>query len=282
LFYRSVDMNLLLLAAFTALLPVQPVAIEAFPAGVSRESVLQTGITVTVLFDNYPAVEGFRTGWGYSALLESPGHTLLFDTGADGEALLENFRLLGKDPLDIETIVISHAHGDHTGGLQALLNLGLRPTIVLLSGFPAAPEDWLPDGVAILEAEPGQEIHPGIRTTGQMGTDIPEQALILDTAEGTVVLTGCAHPGVIQMVERARELQPGPLYMVAGGFHIMNASPEEIQGILAQFQRLGVERAGPTHCSGEAAMEAFREAYGENFQPLGAGRVFTLPLKSGF
>lgn len=274
-------MSLLLLAALSVLLPIHPAAGEENPERAPEPLTPQSEITVTVLFDNYPAAEGFRTGWGYAALLETPGHTLLFDTGADGEALLENFRLLGKDPLDIETIVISHAHGDHTGGLQALLSLGLRPTIVLLPGFPPAPQDWLPDGVTILEAEPGQEIQPGIRTTGQMGTDIPEQALILDTAGGTVVLTGCAHPGVIRMVERARELQPGPLYMVAGGFHIMDASQVEIQGILRQFQRLGVERAGPTHCSGEAAMEAFQEAYGENFQPLGAGRVFKLPLKSG-
>lgn len=275
-------MSLLLLAALALLLPAQTLPLNPTPTGSVWKSTLQAEVTVSVLFDNYPATEGFRTGWGYSALLETPDHTLLFDAGADGEALLENFRLLGKNPMDIETIVISHAHGDHTGGLQALLDLGLRPAIVLLPGFPPALRDGFPDGVTILEAEPGQEIHPGIRTTGQMGTDIPEQALILDTAEGTVVLTGCAHPGVIRMVERARELQPGPLYLVAGGFHIMEASQEEIRAILGLFRTLGVERAGPTHCSGEAAMAAFREAYGENFQPLGAGRVFKLPLQSGF
>jgi 7,8-dihydropterin-6-yl-methyl-4-(beta-D-ribofuranosyl)aminobenzene 5'-phosphate synthase len=249
--------------------------------GYVGETISQAELTVTVLFDNYSAAEGLRTGWGFAALLETPGHTLLFDTGADGEALLENFRLLGKDPMAVQTIVISHAHGDHTGGLEALLSLGLRPTIVLFPGFPPPPESWIPDGVTISEATPGQEIHPGIRTTGRVGTEIPEQALILETAEGTVVLTGCAHPGVIQMAERAVELQPSPLHMVAGGFHIMDASAEELQEILTQFEGLGVEWAGPTHCSGDAAMAAFREAYGDNFQPLGSGRVLRFPLQAG-
>jgi len=274
-------MNLLLLTALNFLLSAQPMVGKAGPEPPPGKSHPQAEVTVTVLFDNYPAAEGFRTGWGFAALLETPGHTLLFDTGADGEALLENFRLLGKDPLAIETIVLSHAHGDHTGGLQALLNLGLRPEIVVFPGFPPAPEGQLPEGVIISEAEPGQEIQPGIRTTGRMGTGILEQALILDTADGTVVLTGCAHPGVIEMIKRAQELQPGPLHLVAGGFHIMAASASEIQGILTEFRDLGVERAGATHCSGEAAMEAFQEAYGENFQPLGSGRVFSIPLKAG-
>ena len=280
-------MNFLLLAALTLLSSTHPFSPAhalngAGEPGIDKgETISQAELTVTVLFDNYSAVEGLRTGWGFAALLETPGHTLLFDTGADGEALLENFRLLGKDPMAVQTIVISHAHGDHTGGLETLLSLGLRPTIMLFPGFPPAPQSWIPEGVTISEATPGQEIHPGIRTTGRVGTEIPEQALILETAEGTVVLTGCAHPGVIQMAERAVELQPGPLHMVAGGFHIMNAPPEEIQEIISQFERLGVERAGPTHCSGDAAMAAFREAYGDDFQSLGAGRVLKLPLQAG-
>jgi 7,8-dihydropterin-6-yl-methyl-4-(beta-D-ribofuranosyl)aminobenzene 5'-phosphate synthase len=274
-------MNFLLLAALTVLLPVQLMVGEAASDPERGRSLTQAEITVTVLFDNYSGEEGFRTGWGFAALLETPGHTLLFDTGADGEALLENFRLLRKDPLAIETIVLSHAHSDHTGGLPALLNLGLRPNIVVFPGFPPAPEGQLPEGTIISEAEPGQEIQPGIRTTGRMGTEILEQALILDTANGTVVLTGCAHPGVIQMIRRAQELQPGPLHLVAGGFHIMAASEEEIQGILTEFRTMGVERAGATHCSGDAAMKAFQEAYGDNFQPLGSGRVFSFPLKTG-
>jgi 7,8-dihydropterin-6-yl-methyl-4-(beta-D-ribofuranosyl)aminobenzene 5'-phosphate synthase len=241
----------------------------------------QGEVTVTILFDNLWTDDRLETGWGFAALLETPDHTVLFDTGADGEALLRNMRLLGKDPMAIEKIVISHAHGDHTGGMQALFDLGLRPQLYLLAGFPAEMRAAAAQDLEVIDASPGREIIPGIRTTGQVGTEVPEQALIFETLAGTVVLTGCAHPGVIRMVEKAREISPGPLHLVMGGFHLMEASGEEIQGVLQEFQRLEVARAGPTHCSGLMTMAIFQEAYGKDFQRLGVGRVLTFPLAEG-
>ncbi|NNM03972.1 MAG: MBL fold metallo-hydrolase [Gemmatimonadetes bacterium] len=237
-------------------------------------------IRVTILFDNYAADERLRTGWGFAALLETPDHTILFDTGADGEALLENFRLLGKDPMEVEAIVISHAHGDHTGGMQALFDLGLRPSLYLLEGFPEEMRSSAAASLTMIEASPGQEIAPGIRTTGQLGTDIPEQALILDTQDGIVLLTGCAHPGVVQMIEGAQAVSARPLHLVMGGFHLMNASGAELEVILGDFRRLGVEQVGATHCSGDLTMSTFQAAYGESFRPLGAGRTLSFPLPS--
>lgn len=269
-------MNSLLLAAITLLPLVGPFDDQAsemkFP--------LQGEITVTIIFDNTAADDRLATGWGFAALLETPEHTILFDTGANGEALLENLRLLGKDPMAVESVIISHAHGDHTGGLRALLDLGLRPKLYLLSGFPAEMRGEFAEALEIVEAAPGQEIVPGIRTTGQVGTDIPEQALILDTQQGTVVLTGCAHPGVIQMLERAQKFNSSPLHLVMGGFHMMEASAEEIQGVLSEFQRLGVQRVGATHCSGDLTIATMKNAYSDNFQPLGAGRVIRFALPS--
>ena len=241
----------------------------------------QGELTVTILFDNFWTDDRLGTGWGFAALLETPEHTVLFDTGADGEILLENMGLLGKDPMSIEKIVISHAHGDHTGGLGALLELGIRPQLYLLSAFPSQMREQLPPSLEVIDATPGQEIVPGILTTGQVGTQIPEQALVLETRVGTVVLTGCAHPGVVQMVERAMEVRPGAIELVMGGFHLLQASGEEIQSIIQDFRRLGVARAGPTHCTGLIAMESFHTAYGEDFQRLGVGRVLTFPLGEG-
>ncbi len=266
----------LLLAA----IPLIPLAGPLTEEGNQPLSGLQGEITVTILFDNFWTDDRLHTGWGFAALLETPDHTVLFDTGADGEALLENFRLMGKDPMAVEVIVISHAHGDHTGGIEALLELGLRPTVYILPGFPAGVREGPLESVGVVMASPGQEIVPGIRTTGQVGQDIPEQALSLETRDGTVVLTGCAHPGVVQMAERAMESSPQPLHLVMGGFHLMDSSGQEIEGVLAGFERMGVERAGPTHCTGLRAMAVFQDAYGENFQRLGVGRVLTFPVVS--
>lgn len=241
----------------------------------------QDQVTVTILFDNTSARENLETGWGFAALVEAPGHTVLFDTGADGDVLIRNLRALGKEPSAIRTVVISHAHGDHTAGLDALFDLGLRPVVVLLEEFPDALTASFPDGVTVELAAPGTVVAPGIRTTGTVGTAIPEQALILDTGFGTVVLTGCAHPGPVAMTERAAQLSPGPLHLVAGGFHLLQASPDQVQAILQEFRQMGVARAGATHCTGEPAIEAFRSAYGDDFQPLGVGRVLTFPLGEG-
>jgi len=239
------------------------------------------GVTITVLFDNLWTDDRMQVGWGFAALVETPGHTVLFDTGADGEILLGNLRLAGKDPRAIEAVVISHAHGDHTGGLEALLSLGIHPRLFLLASFPAALREAVASHARVLEAVPGQEIVPGIRTTGPVGEAIPEQALILETAEGTVVLTGCAHPGVVTMTRRAQELREGPVHAVLGGFHLMDQTGAEVQAVLGAFRAMGVERAGPTHCSGLRAMTAFQEAYGERFVRMGVGRVLRFQAPGG-
>ncbi len=268
-------MTLLLVA-----IPLMPLAGPPLEGEEGPMPDLQAELTVTILFDNFWTDDRLKSGWGFAALLETPDHTILFDTGADGVALLENLRLMGKDPAAVEAIVISHAHGDHTGGMDALLSLGIQPRVYLLGGFPAALREQVPPSVEVVLASPGQEIVPGIRTTGQVGGDIPEQALALETLDGTVVLTGCAHPGVVQMAERAMEFSPQPLHLVMGGFHLMEASGDEVGGVIEAFRRLGVKRAGPTHCTGLMAMAAFQDAYGEDFQRLGVGRVLTFPLAS--
>jgi 7,8-dihydropterin-6-yl-methyl-4-(beta-D-ribofuranosyl)aminobenzene 5'-phosphate synthase len=237
----------------------------------------QEELTLTVLFDNLWTDDRLQTGWGFAALLESPGHTVLFDTGADGSVLLENMRLLGKDPMAIEAVVLSHAHGDHTGGLPALLALGLRPRLYLLEVFPAQMRNQFTASAEIVLTVPGEEITPGIRSTGQVGAEIPEQALVIDGEKGPILLTGCAHPGILEMIRRGAEVAGEPIHEVLGGFHLMNSDGATLRGIVEGFQELGVEVAGPTHCSGLMAMTVFQDAYGENFQRMGVGRVLTFP-----
>jgi len=270
-------MNLLLLSAFL----VFPMTNDISPSQNTHGARKDGLFTVTILFDNTAARNDLETGWGFSALIESPGHTVLFDTGADGAALLRNMRILGKDPSSIEAVVISHAHTDHTGGLQALLDTGIEPVVYLLEEFPPQLRGSLPRAVPVVAAAPGQEIVPGVRTTGTVGSAIPEQAVLLHTGLGTVLLTGCAHPGPVAMAEQASRLSPAPIHLVAGGFHLLEASPEQIQGVIQEFRRLGVARAGATHCTGDPAIQAFRAAYGSDFQPLGAGRSLTFPLAQG-
>ena len=235
-------------------------------------------MTLTLVFDNnrldldMRAGPRLRPGWGFAAWLEYSGHTVLFDTGADGSVLLKNMAALGLDPQAIEIVVLSHIHGDHTGGLAALLAVNRGVTVYVPQAFPARFKKQLrATGVAVEQVRGPLEILPGLWSTGQMGASIVEQALVARTAQGLVVITGCAHPGVDVMVARAKEIGMDGVQLVIGGFHLGGASRQRIKGIIAALLEMGVQQVAPCHCTGDRARALFHEAYGELYHAAGVG-----------
>ncbi len=233
-------------------------------------------LTITILYENTLSEPDLTAGWGFAALIEYGEHILLFDTGADGQALLGNMAALGIDPLDIEAIVLSHGHRDHTGGLSALLATGVQPEVYLLPSFPSSVKQRIAHTATVIETVPNQLIIEGIFTTGEMGGETPEQAIAIATDRGLVVLTGCAHPGIVAVVERIKETSVQPVYLVLGGFHLGDTSLAEIASIVQEFHRLGVGRVGPCHCTGEQAITAFVDAYGDNYVQIGTGTIIII------
>ncbi len=117
---------------------------------------------------------------------------------------------------------------------------------------------------------------PGVFSIGDLGEAIHEQAMVFDTPKGLILVTGCAHPGIVMMVEKAKELGKKDVWMVLGGFHLVQTPPAEVEKIVARFKELGVKRVGATHCTGAPAIEMFRKAYGPDFVELGVGRNIAL------
>jgi 7,8-dihydropterin-6-yl-methyl-4-(beta-D-ribofuranosyl)aminobenzene 5'-phosphate synthase len=237
---------------------------------------------ITIVYDNTLHAPGLTAGWGFSAIIEYKGHTLLFDTGADGQALLNNMAALHINPLEIESVVLSHNHGDHTGGLNALLATGVQSNVYLLPSFPPAFKQPISQMTAAIETTPDQTILEGIFTTGEMGGDIPEQAIAIEIEQGLVMLTGCAHPGIVPMIEHVKATSDLPIYLILGGFHLKDTAPAEIAAIVQAFRCLGVEHVGPCHCTGDQAIAAFVEEYGDDFVQIGTGRIIELesPVES--
>jgi 7,8-dihydropterin-6-yl-methyl-4-(beta-D-ribofuranosyl)aminobenzene 5'-phosphate synthase len=231
-------------------------------------------LKITILYDNNPFDQRLKTAWGFSALIQYQNQTVLFDTGGDGPTLLANMEHKEVDPKEISLVVLSHRHDDHTGGLPGLLDAGEVQTVYLLPSFPAEIKERISTRTEIMEAAPGQEISPGVYTTGEISGQIPEQALLIQMDQGLVILTGCAHPGIVNIVKRANQLFEGPVYLILGGFHLKQSSDREIQQILAELRALGVENSAPCHCTGEQAIQAFAEEYQENFVRVGAGTEF--------
>lgn len=233
-------------------------------------------LRITVLFDNTVADRRLEAGWGFAALIEHRGHTLLFDAGADARVFGANLDSLGIDPRRVEAIAVSHAHGDHAAGLGALRARGVQAPLYGLASFPAAFREGPARGFPVREAAPGQELSPGVFTTGGMvdrAVGIPEQALVIPTDSGLVILTGCAHPGIVAIVRRAVESYHAPIHLVAGGFHLVDKTESQVDAVIAEFRQLGVRRVGATHCTGERAIARFAAAYGRDLVPMGAGRV---------
>ncbi len=156
---------------------------------------------------------------GFSALVETDGVRLLFDTGPDGEVLLKALDRHGIGVLDLDMVIVSHSHDDHTGGLSRLLYHDPRLPVSAPVGASSEVARKLPREAVIMGEDHPREIVPRISTTGDLGGSVPEQALLLETKDGVVVLTSCGHPGLATLLSSAG----GSASMVIGGLHNLSA-----------------------------------------------------------
>lgn len=241
--------------------------------------------TLTVLYNNHSRNPLVRPAHGMACLVEGLERTVLFDTGGDGVILLDNMKALGKDPQAVDAVVISHAHWDHTGGLFVFLHQA-RPGIEVF--VPKSVSALFREHVALLGAKPTVvdaplEILRGLHSTGEMGdaklpADRREQALVFAGEAGAVVLTGCAHPAIVEIVRQAHHLVPGPIDAVIGGFHLKDAEADVAARAIAGLKGLGIRRIGPSHCTGDTHTEAFRRVWGDGLIDFDAGTTLGFPM----
>ncbi|MBS3819673.1 MBL fold metallo-hydrolase [bacterium] len=255
-------------------LSVVILALSFFPeVSISSENQIE----MTILYDNYLYKEGLTSDWGFSCLIKGPPKTILFDTGTQGHILFQNIQKLDINPQKVQSIVISHDHGDHTGGLIPFLKKNHQVTVYFPDSFPDDFHQRIKAlGAQVVPGSDPQQICKDVYLTGELGTSIKEQSLILDTDKGLVVITGCSHPGIIKILEQSKEVLQKNIYLVFGGFHLINKSEEEINEIISRFKELGVTKVGATHCTGKKAINLFKKAYKENFIQMGVGRVIQI------
>jgi 7,8-dihydropterin-6-yl-methyl-4-(beta-D-ribofuranosyl)aminobenzene 5'-phosphate synthase len=239
------------------------------------------GATITILYDNVPGERTLETGWGFSCYIEGYEKTILFDTGAQGDVLLSNMAKLHIPLSSIQVVVLSHFHGDHVGGIWSILK-ARRLVVYVPRSFPEAFKRRIIDaGHQVVQVVAPMRICRGIWTTGERGAGIKEQSLILHSSKGALLITGCAHPGIVNIARFTKEHLRRDVYMVLGGFHLMGYGDGEIRRIIRELRRLGVQRFAPSHCTGDRALELFRRCRGFIKSGCGARIAFQIGRPAG-
>lgn len=249
--------------------------------------------------DDYCPKRGMRGEHGLSLYMETMNTNLLLDSG-QSEAFLENARILGIDLPKLDAVVLSHGHYDHGGGLNALYSMlsalppplfvgrgfdalrrsrsekGLNdiglPVMILPAGAPAPIvidtfEKFGPDTYILPRVEriDGEEALPKFRVIKGGSERIDdfddELSLIFDEEDGIVIVTGCAHRGIINITRSAMQAFPGrPVKALVGGFHLVDASADTISRVARDIAEIDPAMVLCAHCTGLGGFAALSDA----------------------
>ena len=278
-------------------------------AGVARVEELAR---VTNLYDAFGSSSSLKKDWGYAALVEYGGKRILFDTGNNAAIFEHNVKVLGVDLRELDAVVISHRHGDHTSGLTYLLQI--NPDVPIYTPVEGAffknplPQSFLtaapglPKDLRYFEGEPPdrivsgspwkdanftqiaatKQIFPGfhviVTQSDKPGTvEMNELSLAVNTPKGLAVIVGCSHPGIDKILSAAARIDPR-LYTSIGGFHLVATPETEIRRVASVLHdNLRLQRVAPAHCTSELGFAAFMEKYKERYDRAGLGSIISLP-----
>jgi len=159
------------------------------------------GLRISVIYNNVAFSDEMELDWGFSCVVRSSDRTILFDTGGNGRILLKNMAKLGIDPQEIEAVFLSHKHGDHIGGVTDFLSQNPKVEVYVPKSFSSSLHEKIKNPYTqIIPVDGPNRLYENVYSTGEMGAWLKEQSLVLDTSKGAVVITGCAHPGIINIV----------------------------------------------------------------------------------
>jgi 7,8-dihydropterin-6-yl-methyl-4-(beta-D-ribofuranosyl)aminobenzene 5'-phosphate synthase len=217
--------------------------------------------------------------WGLSFLI---GDNILFDTFANSRVLFKRAKRANVDLEKIQTVVISHDHWDHVGGLWKLLERRQGMDVYL----PSSARDGVKSkirtaGGHVLDGSGVKTLRPDIFVTDEFmgkfdGKAIPEQALVLKSDKGVSVIAGCSHPNILTIVRNVKQVFDAPVYGVVGGFHLMSSSLDDVHECASALKDEGIGLIAPTHCTGWRAERAFKEVFGESCVFLREGQLLSL------
>lgn len=235
---------------------------------------------------------------GFSALIETGGKNILVDAGATGIAVTHNLRLLGIEPEDVDVIVLSHGHNDHTGGLSRVPARIIAHPDAFYNRYLVAPTGAKFDLTCPYPETLGERVEfhrepvclsAGVWTTGEVKRSHPwemlnvfeiekngktqpdevmdDMGVVISSQKGLVVIAGCSHAGIINIVEQAIEISGiKNVYCVIGGFHLIGPGEAKIDRTIKELKRLAVKKVVPIHCTGFEGIKRISIEMPEEFE----------------
>jgi 7,8-dihydropterin-6-yl-methyl-4-(beta-D-ribofuranosyl)aminobenzene 5'-phosphate synthase len=238
---------------------------------------IESPVTIRIIYDNITKADGLASDWGFSLIISGLKSVVLFDTGANPDIFESNFKKMNLDASSVDFLVLSHEHGDHTGGIPGFVKMKKNIPVIIPESFSGRFKNELSGlGLEPVLVNNPALICENLYTSGEFAGPIPEQALVLNTSKGLVIMTGCAHPGIIEMLKEIKFAFNKNIYMVFGGFHLLDKPDKETENIIAEMKALGVVKCGAGHCTGDKQIKMFKDSFGVNYFELGVGNSIVI------
>ena len=226
--------------------------------------------TLSIVVDNNTYRSDMAHEWGLSIFVQLE-NSVLFDTGASGEVLMANLEKLEINPQNIQAVVISHSHMDHTGGLKTL-DKYIKPETPLY--YPNKKIGFFtPENMKIIFSRESKEIFPNIWLSEFPTILSIERALVIKSNDKNFLLVGCSHGGVILHIKKAKELF-GDIYGVIGGFHI--STKDEGISVGNSLNDENIKYICPIHCTQKPAIEGLKKTFKVFIDRGGTGKIIDL------
>ena len=256
-----------------------------------------------------------RREHGLAFWIETGQGNILFDTGQTAEVLSHNLAVLDLRPQDAGSLALSHAHYDHTGGLEAILSKNLDLTIyahidIFQPRYSLQKGKYQSIGISLTHesltkqaqlhlSNAPSEIFHGLWTTGEI-SERPEPegrsaqhfirtnkgwqpdsyrddlSLVIKTSAGLVLICGCCHAGLLNTLFHVQQKFEGSIIAVLGGTHLMTANDLYLNHVIEIItDRFPYLNFYLNHCTGEQAYQTLTRAFGSRIKSCPAGTVVT-------
>lgn len=283
-----------------------------FAAELATAGAAEPGGRITIIYDAFGKDPAMTKDWGFSALVEVAGKRILFDTGNDRDIFAANVKAKGIDLTKLDFVVMSHRHSDHMAGLSYVLSVNPKVKIyapkegfgIYGSSLPSSfyrKDQTLPPEMRYFNGTPPEimkfgtawqegnfelidqttEVAPGLTlialVSDAVGTkELKELSLAVNTPEGMILVVGCSHPGIDEIVAAAASINP-KIQLIAGGLHLVVATDDVIDRVVTSLRNaFHVANIAPGHCTGEPTFAALKRAFGDHYVYAGVGTTLEL------